>query len=1182
MARALNSVTVHVGPVENQIVGLVVGTPDVDPRVLYELHSRHQLPVLLSASGLEMHPPGSPPLLQLSPSIPVVARVVSDVLHVMNWTYVSAVCANQHFPYNAICEEFQALAAKQDVQFAVDLAVTDQPHLVNYWENVASMIYAKAAGGAHVLLALLPDRQLLELLVAMKKLGANHTVVLITLSSDKRVEAEAEAAASGVIYIRNRVLPSGTFFQEFEQSKLHLGSPNPWLLKYWNQLFKCRGVTCQSLSLTSKPDTLRERDDTVVNIINGVLAVAQGLERVRQQLCPGLKQGVCPAMSAQDVRRLVERAISENEFADINGRSVSFVRASGVSQEATIEIVNGHRTPLLGTERSLAGTYSLREGLSLNTAKLKARESNHSTLIGMESIGSKCVDCRKASNRPQWQPSQFMHVEPAVKPGFLLVGLLPFHRQGMKPLSCGPMHSNRAFQNLAAVAMTLERVRQNGSLPSSMHIGATLFDSCGRVERAQQRLLSFITDSSAPSTSASVVGAITLDGETAHAVSNVLSEAGIAQFTSAIDGYRSDYAAGVQPLQVASAAGANKEKTWHSLGGSQIIQTVPSAEDEVRTLFDIVRNLAWKHVVIFYDDSQSGSSDRDLFLHQIRQHGGEVCVGAQIRVNKFGQGDVIDLRSLMEAIASDLPVLSVAVLLLDSPAQVQHVLAILEDVGLSRRFIVLANHAWGNHRDVPFEASSRQLAGVLTVSMETYPVPGFNQFLAGMTLESHSSVPDDWFEEYFQHHFECHLLGSKVIQRMYPKPCTGAEQFELRDIEQDPYVYHTVAAVETYVKALHEFLTLYCAAGTNAVQFSDCGSNALERFNAVLNDMAKREPYQRHQLGERRAGNRGVVVWNAQYYADKAARYERVGSWTTGRLDLDRSQMKFYVPYSAVPSVECLQGPCLSVCSAQSSQIGARPTLSGKVPAQVPTNFTSTWGVVAVVFCVLGLLSCLACASFFIRYLPKPSPTSILNYFVLAGLALLYITTIFFLIQPSEVSCGLRRFFLGLSYAVIYSGLLVRSVHTWRRITRGQAQPSTSFGSGSVRSFDLTDATKPPGLVFTTMTLVAVQVILLSAWLIFKPPEAVATPLIQIHQTLTLTGVLWRCAPTDSFESELVISLILPCVLLFTAFVFSLVVWRSSDAPRNSRSNTACCALLAFFTIIWTLVATQASYKFRY
>lgn len=111
-------------------------------------------------------------------------------------------------------------------------------------------------------------------------------------------------------------------------------------------------------------------------------------------------------------------------------------------------------------------------------------------------------------------------------------------------------------------------------------------------------------------------------------------------------------------------------------------------------------------------------------------------------------------------------------------------ISILEEIGLSRRFLVVSNHAWGNHRNLLFETSTRQLAGVLTVSIETYPVPDFELYLANLTLANHSGIPHDWFEEYFQHQFECRLPQSLVVQTMYTKECIGTEHLQLQEIEQ--------------------------------------------------------------------------------------------------------------------------------------------------------------------------------------------------------------------------------------------------------------------------------------------------------------------------------------------------------------------------------------------------------------
>ena len=70
------------------------------------------------------------------------------------------------------------------------------------------------------------------------------------------------------------------------------------------------------------------------------------------------------------------------------------------------------------------------------------------------------------------------------------------------------------------------------------------------------------------------------------------------------------------------------------------------------------------------------------------------------------------------------------------------------------------------------------------MSIETYPVPEFDQFLANLTLASHASIPQDWFEEHFQHQFECRLLQSSAVQTMYTKECDGTERSQLQDIEQ--------------------------------------------------------------------------------------------------------------------------------------------------------------------------------------------------------------------------------------------------------------------------------------------------------------------------------------------------------------------------------------------------------------
>lgn len=191
-------------------------------------------------------------------------------------------------------------------------------------------------------------------------------------------------------------------------------------------------------------------------------------------------------------------------------------------------------------------------------------------------------------------------------------------------------------------------------------------------------------------------------------------------------------------------------------------------------------------------------------------------------------------------------------------------------------------------------------------------------------------------------------------------------------------------------------------------------------------------------------------MWNIQYSLDKQrAHYEHVGMWRRSRLHLDRALMKFYVPYATIPEVECLQGSCLSVCSIGSVTSSAT-NVSLNVPTNVPSSFNLAWSIISSVVCVVGLTGVLACISYLARHNGRSKPSTIINYVILIGVGVLYVTTILLQIEPSDASCGMRRFFLGFSYVAICSGLLARSIHVWRRTAHPEVQLDvSSIGAGT-------------------------------------------------------------------------------------------------------------------------------------
>ena len=41
---------------------------------------------------------------------------------------------------------------------------------------------------------------------------------------------------------------------------------------------------------------------------------------------------------------------------------------------------------------------------------------------------------------------------------------------------------------------------------------------------------------------------------------------------------------------------------------------------------------------------------------------------------------------------------------------------------------------------------------------------GFNEWMGSLNLVNHDGIPDDWFEEFWQHSLRCKLENSSVIQ----------------------------------------------------------------------------------------------------------------------------------------------------------------------------------------------------------------------------------------------------------------------------------------------------------------------------------------------------------------------------------------------------------------------------------
>ena len=125
-----------------------------------------------------------------------------------------------------------------------------------------------------------------------------------------------------------------------------------------------------------------------------------------------------------------------------------------------------------------------------------------------------------------------------------------------------------------------------------------------------------------------------------------------------------------------------------------------------------------------------------------------------------------------------------------------------KDLKLSRRFIWLGSDSWANNDYVVGDGLESVASGAITIQIRSLPLDGFTQYVKSLTLAKHDPIPDDWFEEFYQDIHRCRILRS-VVQRNYNRLCTGNEKMTDSMLPRDPFIFHTILAVDMIALGLN-------------------------------------------------------------------------------------------------------------------------------------------------------------------------------------------------------------------------------------------------------------------------------------------------------------------------------------------------------------------------------------------
>lgn len=252
--------------------------------------------------------------------------------------------------------------------------------------------------------------------------------------------------------------------------------------------------------------------------------------------------------------------------------------------------------------------------------------------------------------------------------------------------------------------------------------------------------------------------------------------------------------------------------------------------------------------------------------------------------------------------------------------------------------------------------------------------------------------------------------------------------------------------------------------------------------------------------------------------------------------------------------------------SSSSASISSNQPSSTETPV-LSSNFRRTWGIMTSVTSGIGVLSVLICGIYFLMVFPVNVGTTILGYMILFGLLVIYSINFLFVLPPTIAVCWLRKIGMSLGYCTILSGMLVKVMNTWRRL---------SYKKSGKRPDDL-KMTSPSSLFVMASGLILVHVLVTIVWLGLFPP----------NPGFYASG--WRCYPPpelsntsllgiNMMDAESAVSLIYLILLVILSELFCFMTWKCYDNNREPRFIFYSCSSIAIIWIIW-LITTSIKFK---
>uniref|UniRef100_A0A1A8J0B5 Metabotropic glutamate receptor 3 n=2 Tax=Nothobranchius kuhntae TaxID=321403 RepID=A0A1A8J0B5_NOTKU len=764
----------------------------------------------------------------------------------------------------------------------------------------------------------------------------------------------------------------------------------------------------------------------------------------------------------------------------------------------------------------------------------------------------------------------------------VLGGLFPVHEKGSGMEECGRVNEDRGIQRLEAMLFAIDRINNDNSLLPGVSLGVHILDTCSRDTYALEQALEFVR---ASLTKVDDTEFICPDGSYALQDDSPLAIAGVigGSFSSvSIQVANLLRLFQIPQISYASTSAKLSDKTRYDY----FARTVPPDFYQAKAMAEILRFFNWTYVSTVASEGDYGETGIEAFEQEARMR--NICIATSEKVGRSNakKSYEVVIRQLLQK-----PNAHVAVLFLRSDDARELIAAAAR---LNTSFIWVASDGWGAQESI-VKGNEVTAEGAITLELAANPIADFNRYF--LNLNPVKNLRNPWFKEFWEQRFQCSLgLGGLALRETPLPPCDEDLPMDKGYFEPESKIMFVVNAVYAMAHALHHMQRSLCFNTTKlcdsmkaldgrrlyrdyilnvsfTAPFSPQGSETVVKFDSQGDGMGRYNIFSYQRAGERYG-------------------YVPVGEWAES-LSLNSELIRW--PREVAPTSQCsdpcernemkkMQAGeyCCWICTAcePHEYLADEFTCSPCAPGQWPTEdltscydlpedyimWEDAWAIGPITIACVGFMCTGLVFWVFIRHnntpLVKASGRE-LCYILLSGVFMSYAMTFLFLAKPSPAICALRRLGLGTSFAVCYSALLTKT-NRIARIFNG-----VKDGAGAVRPRFIS----PSSQVFICLSLISVQLVMVSVWLLLEVPGTRRFTLPERRQTVIL-----KCNVRDS---SMLLSLGYDVLLVVLCTVYA---FKTRKCPENFNEAkfigftmyTTCIIWLAFLPIFYV---TSSDYR---